>query len=95
MVVVSLLLGLYAIARTGRVPAPDVLSLLLGPVCGPFAEPLVTTRFSSAWMFGEAGMLAGLFTLHPLRPNRLTAIISSLALVIWFYVGCCHIYTRY
>lgn len=90
----TLLLGLYVIAASGFAPALGVVPLLLGPMCGPFAEPFTTANYSLLRDAEVAMVLGGMIALHPLYPNSVTAFLCVVASGLWWFIGHCHIYVR-
>ena len=83
---VSSFFALLTISKVGPV-GPTAMLLFIGPLGGPFAEPFAYTDLSIVRMIGCGTVLGGFILLHPLRPNRLTALITAAAIGWWFLYG--------
>jgi hypothetical protein len=73
-------------------PVWSALLVCLGPVAGPFAEPLARVDYSVGHMCLWGVPLLVLIGLHPCRPNVLTGCLSGLSLACWFLLGFANTY---
>lgn len=82
-------LYLAATAYYRDFPSDYSFWLIVSPFCGPFAEIWHSSivSYSPRLMTGWAMLLGGLIALHPLRPNLLTAVVSSLGIAVWILLG--------
>lgn len=84
---VSTFFAILVLSKSKGLAGTTALLLFIGPLGGPLSEPLAYTNYSVARMVGWGTMLGALILLHPLRPNAITAVISSCTLAFWLLYG--------